>query len=65
MSYIVFAFDSYYPSGGAHDIVAIKSDKEKAFKKARNLRANKHGALFGPPDHIQVLDSETGESVEF
>lgn len=60
MRYILFAYVTYYPAGGANDII----ERFRSMDDARNyIVANKPGiAQFLSHGIVEIYDIETGEA---
>ena len=51
--YLVFCYETYYPSGGMDDCALQTNDKDEAF--AFGLKR------FDEGQHVHILDTKTGE----
>ena len=55
MRYLVFGFDTYYPSGGIRDLIGTFPEYHQAAEYA--------GTRAMEFDHMQIYDAEKGELV--
>ena len=66
--YYVFAYDEYYPSGGAHDLVFFNDDLSCCIKHAVRITSKKHYAKNGHTyenAHVVGTDDVNGLTVEW
>ncbi len=54
MRYIIFAFDRYYPIGGADDIKLVTDDHDEAYDAYRELIDPEAERRY---DYVQVYDT--------
>jgi hypothetical protein len=56
--YHVFAYDTYYPTGGWSDHAYSSDDRDDALKVARSTLESKYH-----PDHVEVVDLEIEQRI--
>lgn len=61
--FVLFAGDTYYPSGGWDDFRGSFHTKEEAERAAKEGWTRDHPMWTGKYDWTQIIDLETGEEV--
>ena len=61
--YLVFAFDVYYPDGGANDFKCAFDKYEDALKAAKAIQEGQAIPLDSRYDVVQIFDTQTCKHV--